>query len=74
MQKLVVDHQLKCGQKNKVKEWLKYSIRYLHQQVLITENIFPRHVWFFFVAPHKYYIGFRYVKPLTEMALDEIEK
>ncbi|CAF1029856.1 unnamed protein product [Adineta steineri] len=25
-------------------------------------------------APHKYYIGFRYVKPLTEMALDEIEK
>lgn len=26
------------------------------------------------LAPHKYYIGFRYVKPLTEMALDEIEK
>ncbi|CAF3060296.1 unnamed protein product [Rotaria sp. Silwood2] len=25
-------------------------------------------------APHKYYIGFRYVKPLTEMAIDEIEK
>ncbi|CAF0951847.1 unnamed protein product [Adineta steineri] len=25
-------------------------------------------------APHKYYIGFRYVKPLTEMALDAIEK
>jgi len=25
-------------------------------------------------APHKHYIGFRYVKPLTEMALDEIEK
>ena len=29
---------------------------------------------FLFLAPHKYYIGFRYVKPLTEMALDEIEK
>ena len=26
------------------------------------------------LAPHKYYIGFRYVKPLTEMALDEIAK
>ncbi|CAF2044329.1 unnamed protein product [Rotaria magnacalcarata] len=25
-------------------------------------------------APHKYYIGFRYDKPLTEMALDEIGK
>ncbi|CAF1936167.1 unnamed protein product [Rotaria magnacalcarata] len=25
-------------------------------------------------APHKYYIGFRYGKPLTEMALDEIGK
>ena len=28
----------------------------------------------FSVAPHKHYIGFRYVKPLIEMALDEIEK
>jgi len=26
------------------------------------------------LAPHKYYIGFRYVKPLTEMALEEIDK
>ncbi|CAF0872456.1 unnamed protein product [Didymodactylos carnosus] len=25
-------------------------------------------------APHKYYIGFRYTKPLTETALDEIER
>ncbi len=30
--------------------------------------------YFFLLAPHKYYIGFRYVKPLTEMALDQIEK
>jgi ferrochelatase len=28
----------------------------------------------FILAPHKYYIGFRYVKPFTEMAIDEIEK
>jgi ferrochelatase len=29
---------------------------------------------YFSLAPHKYYIGFRYVQPLTETALDEIEK
>jgi protoheme ferro-lyase len=73
MPKLVVDHRLKCGQKNKVKEWLKYSIRYLHQQVLTSEEPILQHIHFL-VAPHKFYIGFRYVKPLTETALDEIEK
>lgn len=25
-------------------------------------------------APHKYYVGFRYVDPLTDRALEEIEK
>jgi ferrochelatase len=25
-------------------------------------------------APHKYYIGFRYVNPLTEDAIDQMEK
>lgn len=25
-------------------------------------------------APHKYYIGFRYVHPLTEEAIEEMEK
>ena len=26
------------------------------------------------IAPHKYYIGFRYAKPLTEMAIEQMEK
>jgi protoheme ferro-lyase len=73
MPKLVVDHRLKCEQKNKVKGWLKYSISYLRQQVSISSKI-PSKTKSFSSAPHKYYIGFRYVKPLTEMALDEIEK
>jgi len=25
-------------------------------------------------APHKYYVGFRYADPLTEVALDEMER
>lgn len=25
-------------------------------------------------APHKFYVGFRYTKPLTETAIDEIER
>ncbi len=37
------------------------------------KNRFLQHIRFL-VAPHKFYIGFRYVKPLTEMALDDIEK
>ena len=32
------------------------------------------HTFFSFTAPHKYYIGFRYVHPLTEEAIDAIEK
>ena len=32
------------------------------------------HSLFSFTAPHKYYIGFRYVHPLTEEAIDAIEK
>ena len=26
------------------------------------------------IAPHKYYIGFRYSKPLTEVAIEQMEK
>lgn len=26
------------------------------------------------IAPHKYYIGFRYVHPLTEEAIEEMER
>lgn len=29
---------------------------------------------FVFAAPHKYYIGFRYVKPLTEDTVAEMER
>ena len=32
------------------------------------------HTFFSFPAPHKYYIGFRYVHPLTEEAIEAIEK
>jgi ferrochelatase len=39
-----------------------------------TTSLLQKLNFYFFLAPHKYYIGFRYVKPLTEMALDEIEK
>lgn len=28
----------------------------------------------FLIAPHKYYIGFRYVHPLTEEAIEEMER
>lgn len=28
----------------------------------------------FSAAPHKFYIGFRYVHPLTEEAIEEMEK
>ena len=28
----------------------------------------------FFLAPHKFYIGFRYVNPLTEDTLDQMER
>lgn len=40
----------------------------------LKEKFFSNMFALLFIAPHKYYIGFRYVKPLTEMALDEIEK
>lgn len=35
------------------------------------------HLFLLFVsraAPHKYYIGFRYVHPLTEEAIEEMER
>lgn len=28
----------------------------------------------FLLAPHKFYIGFRYVHPLTEEAIEEMER
>lgn len=33
-------------------------------------------LFFFFypVAPHKFYIGFRYVNPLTEDTIDQMER
>lgn len=36
--------------------------------VKILDEISPE------TAPHKFYIGFRYTKPLTETAIDEMEK
>lgn len=45
--------------------------QYLRQQIVITLIIGLNSSS---IAPHKYYIGFRYVKPLTEMAIEEIEK
>jgi ferrochelatase len=36
--------------------------------VKILDQISPQ------TAPHKYYIGFRYAKPLTETAIDQMEK
>ena len=31
-------------------------------------------VFFYLVAPHKFYIGFRYVNPLTEDTIDQMER
>ena len=31
-------------------------------------------VFFYLVAPHKFYIGFRYVNPLTEDTIDKMER
>lgn len=44
--------------------------------VWVTVNIVAGFSWTLFVssAPHKFYIGFRYVQPLTEDAIEEMEK
>lgn len=60
---------------------MKISIKLhiLHIQTVMLPVSFSRAVWSLAVsslcaAPHKFYIGFRYVHPLTEEAIEEMEK
>lgn len=32
------------------------------------------HLYYVISAPHKFYVGFRYVHPLTEEAIEEMER
>ncbi|CAF3826930.1 unnamed protein product [Adineta steineri] len=61
----IQEQYAKIGGGSPIKMWTE---KQAEGMVKILDQISPS------TAPHKYYIGFRYVKPLTEMALDEIEK
>ncbi|CAF1010018.1 unnamed protein product [Adineta steineri] len=61
----IQEQYAKIGGGSPIKMWTE---KQGEGMVKILDQISPS------TAPHKYYIGFRYVKPLTEMALDEIEK
>ena len=41
---------------------------------LFTKNESRTFVACFCLAPHKFYIGFRYVDPLTESSLEQMER
>ncbi|CAF3180619.1 unnamed protein product [Rotaria socialis] len=61
----IQEQYAKIGGGSPIKMWTK---KQGEGMVKLLDQISPS------TAPHKYYIGFRYVKPLTEMTLDEIEK
>ena len=52
---------------------LRYKM--LTKYVKRLQSLIPYHFNFCLIAaPHKYYIGFRYVHPLTEDAVDEMTR
>ncbi|CAF0931997.1 unnamed protein product [Adineta ricciae] len=61
----IQEQYAKIGGGSPIKMWTE---KQGEGMVKILDQISPS------TAPHKYYVGFRYVKPLTEMALDAIEK
>lgn len=60
----IQEQYAKIGGGSPIKMWTE---KQGEGMVKILDKISPE------TAPHKYYIGFRYVKPLTEMALEQID-
>ena len=61
----IIEQYERIGGGSPIKMWTE---KQGEGMVKILDQISPQ------TAPHKYYIGFRYAKPLTETAIDQMEK